>query len=80
MREIRYLWREPVRMSNERLKAVLGHEPHTPLDEAVEAAQEGMGCLVAAGPVPEPRPARCRPERVGVAATESEEFRHPAEA
>lgn len=45
MREMRYLWREPLRMSNRRLKAVLGDEPHTPLDTAVEAALEGMGCF-----------------------------------
>jgi nucleoside-diphosphate-sugar epimerase len=47
MREMRYLWREPLRMTNERLLAVLGREPHTPLDEAVEAALRGLGCLPA---------------------------------
>jgi nucleoside-diphosphate-sugar epimerase len=46
MREMRYLWREPLRMSNQRLQAVLGKEPHTPLDQAVEAALDGMGCLL----------------------------------
>lgn len=46
MREMRYLWREPLRMSNQRLQAVLGDEPHTPLDQAVEAALDGMGCLL----------------------------------
>ena len=45
LRELRYLWREPVRMSNDHLIAVLGHEPHTPLDDAVEATLEGMGCF-----------------------------------
>lgn len=45
MREMRYLWSTPVRMTNAKLQAVLGHEPHTPLDEAVEAALLGMGCL-----------------------------------
>ncbi|MCU7372691.1 NAD(P)H-binding protein [Paucibacter sp. O1-1] len=45
LREMRYLWREPVRMSNARLLAVLGHEPHTPLDQAVEATLAGLGCL-----------------------------------
>ena len=45
LREMRYLWSTPVRMDNTRLRAVLGHEPHTPLDEAVEAALVGMGCL-----------------------------------
>jgi len=45
MREMRYLWREPVGMDNAKLVAFLGREPHTPLDEAVEAALDGMGCL-----------------------------------
>lgn len=43
LREMRYLWREPIRMNNAKLLAVLGHEPHTPLDTAVEAALQGMG-------------------------------------
>ena len=43
--EMRYLWRQPVRMSNARLVAVLGREPHTPLDEAVEATLVGLGCV-----------------------------------
>ena len=46
--EMRYLWRAPVRMSNARLVAVLGHEPHTPLDNAIEATLVGLGCLAAA--------------------------------
>lgn len=45
MREMRYLWRTPVRMDNARLLAVLGHEPHTPLDEAIEATLVGMGSI-----------------------------------
>lgn len=51
LREMRYLWSEPVCMSNDRLTAVLGREPHTPLDEAVEATLDGMGCLA---PAPSP--------------------------
>jgi nucleoside-diphosphate-sugar epimerase len=47
MREMRYLWREPVRMDNTRLIAALGREPHTPLDEALEATLVGLGCLTA---------------------------------
>jgi nucleoside-diphosphate-sugar epimerase len=47
--EMRYLWREPLRMSNARLQAVLGREPHTPLDEALETTLAGLGCLPAAG-------------------------------
>jgi nucleoside-diphosphate-sugar epimerase len=47
MREMRYLWREPLRMANARLIAALGREPHTPLDEAVEATLVGLGCFAA---------------------------------
>ena len=51
MREMRYLWREPVRMDNARLISVLGREPHTPLDEALEATLTGLGCFTgSAGP------------------------------
>jgi len=52
MLEMRYLWQRPVRMSNEKLVRVLGREPHTPLDDAVEASLVGLGCLR------EERPAR----------------------
>lgn len=48
LREMRYLWNTLVEMSNAKLLSTLGHEPHTPLDEAVEATLEGMGCLPAA--------------------------------
>jgi nucleoside-diphosphate-sugar epimerase len=47
MGEMRYLWREPVQLDNSRLKAVLGREPHTPLDEAVEATLAALGCIAA---------------------------------
>ncbi|HEY9108718.1 MAG TPA: NAD-dependent epimerase/dehydratase family protein [Roseateles sp.] len=45
MQEMRYLWQQPVRMANAKLVAALGSEPHTPLDEAVEASLRGLGCL-----------------------------------
>lgn len=48
LREMRYLWRTPIRMDNARLVATLGHEPHTPLDEAIEATLAGLGCIDAA--------------------------------
>jgi nucleoside-diphosphate-sugar epimerase len=48
MREMRYLWRNPLRMDNARLAAVLGREPHTPLEAAVEATLAGLGCLAPA--------------------------------
>ena len=43
--EMRYLWKQPVKMVNNRLLQVLGHEPHTSLDQAVEASLVGIGCL-----------------------------------
>jgi nucleoside-diphosphate-sugar epimerase len=57
MLEMRYLWRTPLRMDNSRLVAALGYEPHTPLEDAVEASLAGMGCLDA-------------PERVALAASD----------
>jgi nucleoside-diphosphate-sugar epimerase len=45
MQAMRYLWREPVRMENTRLRSVLGQEPHTPLERAVEETLQGFGCL-----------------------------------
>ena len=45
LREMRYLWQTPVRMDNASVLAVLGHEPHTPLDEAVRATLQGLGSL-----------------------------------
>jgi nucleoside-diphosphate-sugar epimerase len=49
LKEMRYLWRNPLQMDNARLAAVLGREPHTPLDVAVEASLVGLGCLAPAG-------------------------------
>ncbi|MCS3741447.1 SDR family NAD(P)-dependent oxidoreductase [Rhizobium sp. BK661] len=49
LKEMRYLWREPLRMSNERLVAELGSEPHTPIDEAVHASLVSLGCLRSIG-------------------------------
>jgi len=45
LREMRYLWQVPVSMDNAKLRAVLGQEPHTPLDQAVQVTLEGLGCL-----------------------------------
>jgi nucleoside-diphosphate-sugar epimerase len=33
--DVEYLWRIPIRMDNSKLTALIGTEPHTPLDEAV---------------------------------------------
>ena len=43
--EMRYLWRQPIRLDGSRLRQVIGDEPHTPLDEAVEASLLGLGCI-----------------------------------
>lgn len=45
--EMRYLWQRSVQLDNSRLKSVLGAEPHTPLDEALETTLAGLGCLPA---------------------------------
>jgi nucleoside-diphosphate-sugar epimerase len=45
MLEMRYLWREPLRLDNARLVGVLGREPHTPLDEAVKTTLTQLKCL-----------------------------------
>ncbi len=45
--EMRYLWQTEVRMDNRRLVELLGAEPHTPLDAAIETTLRGMGCLPA---------------------------------
>jgi nucleoside-diphosphate-sugar epimerase len=47
MREMRYLWRAPVRLANHRRTALLGREPHTALDAAVEATLLGLGSIPA---------------------------------
>ena len=45
MIEMRYLWREPIRLDNRKLRSVIGAEPHTPLDEAVKTSLMHLGCL-----------------------------------
>jgi nucleoside-diphosphate-sugar epimerase len=45
MLEMRYLWREPLKLDNAKLLAVLGREPHTPLDEAVKTTLGQLKCL-----------------------------------
>lgn len=45
MKEMRYLWEQPIQMDNRRLLAVLGSEPHTPLEEAVRATLLGLRCI-----------------------------------
>ncbi|WP_242166834.1 MULTISPECIES: NAD(P)H-binding protein [unclassified Pseudomonas] len=45
MQEMRYLWQTPLLLDNRRLVATLGREPHTPLEQAVEATLADLGCL-----------------------------------
>ncbi len=42
MMELRYLWQQPLRLDNTRLKAFLGEEPLTPLPDAVAATLKGL--------------------------------------
>lgn len=48
--EMRYLWRRPVCMRNDKLVAFLGAEPHTPLDLAVRETLLSLGCLECPAP------------------------------
>lgn len=56
LREMRYIWQEPLLMPNDRLVAAIGAEPWTPIDEAVRTSLVALGCLppetawAAAGP------------------------------
>jgi len=50
VREMRYLWQQPLSLDNQRLLDLLGDEPHTPLPQAVAAALMRMGCLPTAVP------------------------------
>jgi nucleoside-diphosphate-sugar epimerase len=47
MREVRYLWSQAFELDNAKLLRLLGSETHTPLDEAVRATLDGLGCLPA---------------------------------
>jgi nucleoside-diphosphate-sugar epimerase len=45
MREMRYLWQEPLRLNNDRLLSVLKTEPRTSLEQAMRATLTGLKCL-----------------------------------
>jgi nucleoside-diphosphate-sugar epimerase len=45
MREMTYLWKEPLRLDNRKLQRFLGEEPHTPTPEAVRASLQALGCI-----------------------------------
>jgi len=48
LQEMRYLWNTPHALANDRLGALIGPEPHTPLARAVEQALADLGLLGAA--------------------------------
>ena len=53
--EMRYLWQSELFLGNDRLVAFLGAEPRTPIDAAVRATLEDLGCVdAAAGPAARP--------------------------
>jgi len=43
--KMRYLWRAPIRLDDRKLRAFLGDDLYTPLDDAVRAALIGVDCL-----------------------------------
>jgi nucleoside-diphosphate-sugar epimerase len=45
MVEMQPYWKNPVRLDNASLVAVLGEEPHTPLDRAMTTTLEALGCI-----------------------------------
>ncbi len=45
--EISQYWRHPVRLDNARLIELIGAEPRTPLDQAIQASLMDLGCLPA---------------------------------
>ena len=64
--EMRYLWLTPIQLDNARLTAVLGAEPHTPLEDAVRDTLIGLCCLEGQGKA-SIRVSRKEEERVGSA-------------
>jgi nucleoside-diphosphate-sugar epimerase len=45
MVEMQPFWKNPVRLENASLVAVLGEEPHTPLDRAMTTTLRALGCI-----------------------------------
>ena len=43
--EMRVFWQHPLQLDNSKLLAVLGQEPHTPLQQAVRTSLQGIACL-----------------------------------
>jgi nucleoside-diphosphate-sugar epimerase len=45
--ELRYLWLRPLHLDNSKLVRLIGPEPHTPLEDAVQRTLIGLGCIEA---------------------------------
>jgi nucleoside-diphosphate-sugar epimerase len=45
MQEMRYLWQEPIKLDNTKLRERIGTEPHTPIEEALRTTLIGIGCM-----------------------------------
>jgi nucleoside-diphosphate-sugar epimerase len=43
--KMRYLWREPIQLDDGKLRTFLASLPDTPLEEALRATLQGIGCL-----------------------------------
>lgn len=55
---LRYLWNQPHRLDNRRLRALIGEEPHTPWPLALQRTLQGLDLLPAAAATALPVPAR----------------------
>jgi nucleoside-diphosphate-sugar epimerase len=51
--EMRYLWRVPMRLDNRKLIALIGREPHTPLEDALRDVLTELGCCPPSWPTRE---------------------------
>ncbi|MFA6232019.1 MAG: NAD-dependent epimerase/dehydratase family protein [Rhodanobacter sp.] len=51
LREMRYLWQQPLQLDNRKLIAFLGSEPHTNLDQAVGETMRGLRCVEEIAPI-----------------------------
>jgi nucleoside-diphosphate-sugar epimerase len=45
LREMQPFWTHAVRLDNASLTAAIGHEPQTPLDQALRMTLAALGCL-----------------------------------
>ena len=61
--EMRYLWQTPHALANDKLTALLGTEPHTPLAQAVQASLVDLRWIKP----PAPRRAQTEPQRAALA-------------